>query len=90
MSVVSAPMWHWFARLSRADDDYTREGIAKLPGLLDHADVVLDLCTPVGDALIRIDGLDTPIGPGSSLRSRSNWVARASTLRTWRSIRQPT
>ena len=35
--------------------------------LLDHADVVLDLCTPVGDALIRIDGLDTPVGPGSSL-----------------------
>jgi uncharacterized phosphosugar-binding protein len=35
--------------------------------LLDHADVVLDLCTPVGDALVRIDGLDTPVGPGSSL-----------------------
>jgi uncharacterized phosphosugar-binding protein len=35
--------------------------------LLDHADVVLDLCTPVGDALIPIDGLDTPVGPGSSL-----------------------
>jgi uncharacterized phosphosugar-binding protein len=35
--------------------------------LLDHADVVLDLCTPVGDALIAIEGLDTPVGPGSSL-----------------------
>jgi uncharacterized phosphosugar-binding protein len=35
--------------------------------LLDHADVVLDLCTPIGDAMIRIDGLDTPVGPGSSL-----------------------
>jgi uncharacterized phosphosugar-binding protein len=35
--------------------------------LLDHADVVLDLCTPIGDALIGIDGLDTPVGPGSSL-----------------------
>jgi uncharacterized phosphosugar-binding protein len=35
--------------------------------LLDHADVVLDLCTPPGDALIEIEGLDTPVGPGSSL-----------------------
>jgi uncharacterized phosphosugar-binding protein len=35
--------------------------------LLDHADVVLDLATPPGDALIAIDGLDTPVAPGSSL-----------------------
>src|SRR5256885_12586403 len=35
--------------------------------LLDHADVVLDLATPVGDALVRIEGLDTPVAPGSSL-----------------------
>lgn len=35
--------------------------------LADHADVVIDLCTPVGDALCAIDGLDTPVGPGSTL-----------------------
>lgn len=35
--------------------------------LLDHADVVIDLGTPVGDAMVRLDGLDTPIGPGSSV-----------------------
>jgi uncharacterized phosphosugar-binding protein len=35
--------------------------------LLDHADVVIDLCTPVGDALVAVDGLDTPVGPGSSI-----------------------
>ena len=35
--------------------------------LLDHADVVLDLCTPPGDAMIELAGLDTPVGPGSSL-----------------------
>jgi uncharacterized phosphosugar-binding protein len=35
--------------------------------LLDHADVVLDLCTPPGDALIQVDGLETPVGPGSTL-----------------------
>jgi uncharacterized phosphosugar-binding protein len=35
--------------------------------LLDHADVVVDLGTPVGDALVAIDGLATPVGPGSSV-----------------------
>jgi uncharacterized phosphosugar-binding protein len=35
--------------------------------LVDHADVVLDLGTPPGDALVQLDGLATPIGPGSSL-----------------------
>jgi uncharacterized phosphosugar-binding protein len=35
--------------------------------LLDHADVVIDLCTPLGDALVRIDGLETPVGPGSTI-----------------------
>ncbi|HEX2292134.1 MAG TPA: SIS domain-containing protein [Gaiellaceae bacterium] len=35
--------------------------------LLDHADVVLDLCTPPGDALVRLDGLDTPVSPGSTI-----------------------
>ena len=38
--------------------------------LLDEADVVIDLCTPAGDALIRLDGRpETPIGPGSTLAS---------------------
>jgi uncharacterized phosphosugar-binding protein len=37
------------------------------PRLLDHADVVLDLCTPVGDALVELDGLATPVGPGSTI-----------------------
>ena len=35
--------------------------------LLDHADVLIDLCTPVGDALVSIEGVDTPIGPGSTV-----------------------
>jgi uncharacterized phosphosugar-binding protein len=35
--------------------------------LLDHADVVLDLATPPGDALVPLDGLDTPVARGSSL-----------------------
>jgi uncharacterized phosphosugar-binding protein len=37
------------------------------PRLRDHADIVLDLCTPVGDALVELDGLETPIGPGSTI-----------------------
>jgi uncharacterized phosphosugar-binding protein len=37
--------------------------------LLDHADVVVDLCTPPGDALVAVDGLETPVGPGSTIAS---------------------
>jgi uncharacterized phosphosugar-binding protein len=35
--------------------------------LLDEADLVIDLCTPHADALCVIDGLDTPVGPGSTV-----------------------
>jgi uncharacterized phosphosugar-binding protein len=35
--------------------------------LLDHADVVIDLCTPPGDALVTLEGLETPIAPGSTI-----------------------
>jgi uncharacterized phosphosugar-binding protein len=34
--------------------------------LLEEADLVIDLCTPHADALVSIDGLDTPVGPGST------------------------
>ncbi len=34
--------------------------------LLDHADVVVDLCTPAADALVAVDGVATPVGPGST------------------------
>lgn len=35
--------------------------------LLDEADLVIDLCTPPGDAMVHIEGLDTPVGPGSTV-----------------------
>jgi uncharacterized phosphosugar-binding protein len=35
--------------------------------LLDEADLVIDLCTPHADALATIDGLETPVGPGSTI-----------------------
>jgi uncharacterized phosphosugar-binding protein len=35
--------------------------------LLDEADLVIDLCTPHADAMCTIAGLDTPVGPGSTI-----------------------
>ena len=35
--------------------------------LLDEADLVLDICTPAADALVTVEGLDTPVGPGSTV-----------------------
>jgi uncharacterized phosphosugar-binding protein len=35
--------------------------------LFEIADLVIDIGTPPGDALVTIEGLDTPVGPGSTL-----------------------
>jgi uncharacterized phosphosugar-binding protein len=35
--------------------------------LLDEADLVIDLCTPHADALVDVEGIDTPVGPGSTV-----------------------
>lgn len=35
--------------------------------LQDFADVVLDTGAPVGDAMVRVEGLDTPVAPGSTV-----------------------
>ena len=35
--------------------------------LIDVADIVIDNCTPAGDALVRIPNLEDPIGPGSTV-----------------------
>ncbi len=35
--------------------------------LLDEADLVLDVCSPAADAMVTIGGLETPVGPGSTL-----------------------
>lgn len=35
--------------------------------LTDFADLVLDTGAPVGDAMVRVDGLDTPVAPGSTV-----------------------
>jgi len=35
--------------------------------LLEEADLVLDLCTPHADAMVTIGGLESPVGPGSTV-----------------------
>ena len=35
--------------------------------LQDFADIVLDTGAPVGDAMVKIEGLDTPVAPGSTV-----------------------
>lgn len=35
--------------------------------LPDIADVTIDNCTPAGDALVRVAGLNDPVGPGSTI-----------------------
>lgn len=35
--------------------------------LVDFADIVLDSGAPVGDSMVHIEGLDTPVSPGSSV-----------------------
>jgi uncharacterized phosphosugar-binding protein len=45
--------------------------------LMDEADLVIDLCTPAADALCTIEGLDTPVGPASTIAA----VAVANSLK---------
>jgi uncharacterized phosphosugar-binding protein len=35
--------------------------------LMDFADIVLDTGAPKGDAMVYIDGLETPVAPGSTV-----------------------
>lgn len=35
--------------------------------LQDFSDIVLDTGAPIGDAMVKIDGLDTPVAPGSTV-----------------------
>ena len=53
--------------LARASRWRSDPDLASGRRLADEADLVIDLCTPHADALIAIDGVDTPVGPGSTL-----------------------
>jgi uncharacterized phosphosugar-binding protein len=35
--------------------------------LMEEAELVIDVCTPHADALVTVPGLDTPVGPGSTI-----------------------
>jgi len=49
---------------------HSQKSVSKHPGgrmLTDCADLVLDTGAPVGDAMVHIPGLDTPVAPGSTV-----------------------
>jgi uncharacterized phosphosugar-binding protein len=55
------------AIVSRAHSDASRSQHRAGLKLPEVADLVLDTGAPVGDAMIRLDGLDTPVAPGSTV-----------------------
>jgi uncharacterized phosphosugar-binding protein len=55
------------AIISKAHSEASTSQHAGGKKLQDFADVVLDTGAPVGDAMVRVDGLDTPVAPGSSV-----------------------
>jgi uncharacterized phosphosugar-binding protein len=55
------------AILSRQHSDASTSQRADGRKLKDFADLLLDTGAPIGDAMVRIDGLDTPVAPGSTV-----------------------
>lgn len=55
------------AVISKQHSDKSRSQRADGKKLQDFADLVLDTGAPVGDAMVRIPGLETPVAPGSTI-----------------------
>jgi uncharacterized phosphosugar-binding protein len=55
------------ALISQAHSDASTSKQRDGKKLQDFADLVLDTGAPVGDAMVKIDGLDTPVAPGSTV-----------------------
>jgi len=55
------------AIVSRAHSEASESKAAGGRKLQDFADLVLDTGAPVGDAMVRIEGLETPVAPGSTV-----------------------
>jgi uncharacterized phosphosugar-binding protein len=53
--------------ISRQHSDASKSKRADGRKLGDFSDLVLDTGAPKGDAMVRIDGLDTPVAPGSTV-----------------------
>jgi uncharacterized phosphosugar-binding protein len=55
------------AILSRRHSQASSSREARGRKLSDVADLVLDTGAPIGDAMVRIEGLETPVAPGSTV-----------------------
>jgi uncharacterized phosphosugar-binding protein len=55
------------AIISRRHSEASRSQDPRGKRLQDFADLVLDTGAPVGDAMVKIEGLDTPVAPGSTV-----------------------
>lgn len=55
------------ALISRRHSEASQSRHASGKKLQDFADLVLDTGAPVGDAMVRIEGLETPVAPGSTV-----------------------
>lgn len=55
------------AIISKAHSEASKAKHASGKKLQDFADLVLDTGAPVGDAMVRVPGLDTPVAPGSTV-----------------------
>lgn len=55
------------AVITQAHSDASTSNDARGVKLSDFADLILDTGAPVGDAMVEIDGLDTPVSPGSTV-----------------------
>ncbi len=53
--------------ISKAHSDTSQSRDHRGKKLQDFADLVLDTGAPAGDAMVKIDGLDTPVAPGSTI-----------------------
>src|SRR5436190_10815357 len=53
--------------ISRRHSEASRSQHPSGKKLQDFADLVLDTGAPVGDAMVRVDGLDSPVAPGSTV-----------------------
>src|SRR6478672_12632588 len=53
--------------ISRKHSDASQSKHASGKKLQDFSDLVLDTGAPVGDAMVRVDGLETPVAPGSTV-----------------------
>jgi uncharacterized phosphosugar-binding protein len=74
-NVVSIEMAEGFQRrglrvaaiISRRHSEASRSNDPRGKKLQDFANVVLDTGAPPGDAMVKIDGLETPVSPGSTI-----------------------